>query len=242
MWGGMSLISFAAALAVSCQFISWYGLLTQIRFTDSRRNTAGLSLVEAESRLWGKLPWLLFACSLPAVDWTVLATNTVSIALAGWALWQFLAYNAGATPHVALRVHSQFALLSATLAACIIARETLTEQKTLWCILPVIVTIVALSMGSLSQFRENLRRRSTAALSLTRYLTLVTSYVLWFSYGFLKGTSVGWDGAWTICLSTGLGLVASSAILIQFYLYRERNPLRHSPFITLPDHKTAQRA
>ena len=92
------------------------------------------------------------------------------------------------------------------------------------------------------QFRENLRRRSTAALSLTRYLTLVTSYVLWFSYGFLKGTSVGWDGAWTICLSTGLGLVASSAILIQFYLYRERNPLRHSPFITLPDHKTAQRA
>lgn len=242
MWGGMSLISFAAALAVSCQFISWYGLFSQIRFTDSRQDTSGLSLVEAESRLWGKLPWLLFACSLPVIDWTVLATNSVSIFLAGCALWQFLAYNFQQTPRIAVRVYLQFALLVLTVFVCVIARDTLTSQKTFWCVLPVIVTVVALSMGSVSQFRENLRRRNTAALSLTRYLTLVASYVLWFSYGFIKGVTVGWDGAWTICLSTGLGLVTSVAILAQFYLYRERRPRVCAAFITLAEHKTAQRA
>lgn len=235
----MSLISFAAVLAVSCQFISWYGLFAQIRLTDSRRNTSGLSLVEAECRVWGKLPWLLFACSLPAVDWTVLATNTVSIALAGWALWQFFAFNATADMRIVARVTLQFGMLAATALICIFSRESLYDQSTAWCVLPVVVTIIALSMGSLSQFRENLRTRSTAALSLTRYLTLVMSYVLWFSYGYLKGTMLGWDGAWTICASTGLGLIASSAILAQFYLYRERAPRTRAPFIALPTHKAA---
>ncbi len=235
----MSLISFAAALAVSCQFVSWYGLFAQIQFTNSRRSVRGLSLVEAEARLWGKLPWLLFACSLPAVDWTVLATNSVSISLAGWALWQFAHFESSAASRALHRVFFQFALLLSTGVACILFRASLLESSAVWCVLPVAVTIIALSSGSVSQFRENLRQRSTAALSLTRYVTLMASYLLWFIYGYLKGTTVGWEGAWTICASTGLGLVASSAILIQFYIYREQRYRTSQSYLPLASQKPA---
>ena len=238
----MWLVSFAATLAVCWQFVSWYGLLDQIRVTSDRRTTQGLSLTEAESRLWGKLPWLLFACSLPSIDWTVLATNTVSIALAASALLQFVQFRTESMQQHTRRVYLQLILLFSTLIVCTLWRETLRIQSTFWCVLPVAFTVCALSIGSISQFRENRRRRDTSALSLTRYVTLTTSYLLWFAYGCLKGSALGWDGAWTICVSTGLGLVANSAVLAQFYIYRRPIQRRTGRLFILGEEELPQRA
>ena len=216
----MSWISLVAAVAVSSQIFAWMGLYDQFKLTALRATTEGLSLFEAEARLWGKLPWILFAFSLPEVDLGVLVSNVVGISLATLLLTQFSFYRVIGDSQTNKRVAFQLLLLGSTVALALLSRFFLQQTAIIWSFAPVVASMISIPLGTYSQYQKNRLLQSTSALSLRRYKTLVSSYVLWFLYGFIKGTSTGWDGAWAICVSTGIGIIASSAVLAQFYSYR----------------------
>lgn len=203
-----------------------------------RRSVAGLSLADAEARLWGKLPWVLFACSLPRTDSCVLATNGVGIALALAALLQFLYYTPVSAGLPWKRVGFQVFLLSSVTAAVLFERDLLQGTREVWSCIPVVTMMSSTLLGSGAQFLENMRRRSAEALAPSRYAALLASYLVWCSYGIAKGVEEGWGGAWPVALAAAIGAGASGAILMQCVAFGQKDARR---VWAQPAHRTTAR-
>lgn len=212
------------SLAVCGNALCWWGAWRQIRHTYVLGSVSGLSLFEAESRIWGKLPWFLFAFSLSSVDWPVVAANGVGVLLAMGLLFFFLRF--GANSKVKLRVVCQILLLGAVVSLAAFYRDMLIANRVALALLPIPVSIAALVLGNSAQLLLTRRCQDASGICVWRYAAFLLSGLLWILYGAVKGSIVGWDESLTIVSVASIGVVMNGALLLTILtpslrIYRE---------------------
>lgn len=78
-----------------------------------------------------------------------------------------------------------------------------------------IVAILVKVVGLPDQVIKNHKRKSTEGLSVPFFLLGLLSYILWTTYGLLKGDMV-------VALGQGIGVLTMGVIAYQIWLYRKR--------------------
>lgn len=219
----MTSLQFFGLLALfSTIFCSW-GTLEQVLHTARIKCVDGLSLCDCESRLWGKLPWFLYAFSLPVVDLPVLLTNIIGASLALTLLYQYFVY-AERSRITQCRVWLQYFLFGLTLALLIAGRAFLTQFQFVFASLPVYATLFALGVGSAMQLHSVASRRSSHALARRRYVAYLAGGTLWLVYGISRYHQLGWTESWTVIVTASLGIAMNAAILQQLTRSAARQP------------------
>lgn len=80
-------------------------------------------------------------------------------------------------------------------------------------VVTVVVAILVKVIGLPDQIRKNHKRQSTEGLSVPFFLMALLSYVLWTTYGLLRGD-------WVVALGQGVGVVTTGIIAYQIWIYR----------------------
>lgn len=209
-------------LALLTQALGWYGIYDQLCLNKARRSVEGLSLAESECRVWGKLPWILYVASLPSLDWPLLIANCAGILLGSLTLIQFLLYQDTRKIIDVLRTCFQFLLVGLTFLAACSWNNFLRAGSEIVAFLPVLATVLSLVLGNCCQFLKNKKAQTTQALSKKRYSIFFASCVLWFCYSVVKGTTLGWENAWSISVGASVGMLMNGIILCQIFSYGKK--------------------
>ena len=206
----------AGLCALASQVLSTWGNFAQIRLNARRRSTEGLSFFYWESRVWSKLPWFAFVLSLRTVDYSLLASMALALIPPFLVLHQFAKYQLRKDSVFRQRIRIQYGFLLVSLCLALLARESIAGLGILLAVIPVVCTIISVAGGGLAQFQCNRLRGNSEAVAGERYILLVISNLLWFTYGTTKGLQHGWDEAWTICCCSGIGTLVYLTLSLQY--------------------------
>ena len=200
IWGTLWFLSYV---------LSSMGSISQIKHNSLRRSVLGLSFFDAEIRLYGKLPWILFACGVGAPDFWILAANCLGIALAVVLLVQFLLYSDNKQY---LRVSLGIVVMCASFYSSIFFESGSFQEiaKSL----PVIFSIVLIPIATYSQFSLNTKTECSAVCT-RRYFLYLLSNIASFAYGLAKIETVGFYSSWPIISAATIGICANVIILRQ---------------------------
>ena len=200
--------SFGALWLLSC-LLSSLGTVNQIKFNSRRQSVAGLSFFDSEIRLYGKLPWIIFACGVGATDWWIISANLLGIALALVLLFQFLHYNESPK-----RYRIYFGFISVLIAFSLPVLMDLKSYQEIAKFLPVFISVIIVPLASRSQYLLNKRNKSQA-VTPTRYFLYLLSNFAAFAYAISKLQIVGPSETWPLLLAAMVGVCANSIMLMQ---------------------------
>ncbi len=199
---------FGALWLLSCLFSS-LGTIDQIIRNSRRQSVLGLSLFDSEVRLYGKIPWLLFACGLRATDWWILAINGFGILLALIVLAQFQLYSTKISP-----LRFTFAIISLSISSVLIYNFNLSVYRDIATYSPVIISMILIPMACRSQYLKN-AENACQAVTFDRYAMYFLSNLCSYVYGMAKIESYGIDLAWPIVSVAIIGLASNTIMLHQ---------------------------
>ncbi len=224
----MGILSITAILGIASTALCALGCFSQIEKNYRYKSVAGLSLTEAETRVWGKLPWILFAASCTQLDTPILLNTILSLILPIVLLFQFKSYSGKdrgsvePTPMLGGRVYAQLALTLLALTVAFSFRSLLVDHQSLFLFLPVPATVVALLLGNTMQLLKN-RTSELSVICPRRYACFALSNFFWLLYGLSKLNATGWNEASSLLLTTTLGFVLNLGILIQLRSHFRQN-------------------
>lgn len=199
---------FGALWLLSCIFSS-LGTFNQIKHNCNRRSVSGLSLFDSEIRLYGKIPWLLFACGFGATDWWILSINGIGVLLALVVLLQFLFYSEE-TPII--RTFTALFILS--LSMILLFRFDLSEYQYINTILPVLTSLILIPIATRSQYIEN-SKNACKAVKFDRYAMYFMANVCAFCYGLGKFELFDWNQSLPLLIVATIGIVTNVIMLKQ---------------------------
>lgn len=210
------------ALWLLSSLFSSLGTINQIKHNNNRRSVSGLSLFDSEVRLYGKIPWLLFACGFGSTDWWILSINGLGILLATIVLVQFLRYSNN-IPYT--RITIAFLLLALAIISMI--EFDLTKYQNFSTLTPVLVSLILVPLASRSQYVQNCKH-SCKAVTLERYAMYFLANLFALAYGIGRIELIGLEQIWPIILVATVGMASNWILLKQILQERSYLKLRNS--------------
>jgi hypothetical protein len=192
---------------LSC-LLSSLRTINQITHNGNRRSVSGLSLFDTESRKYGKIPWLFFACAFGSTDWWILSINCLGILLATIVLVQFLHYSEKAPYR---RIIIAFLLLISTFT--LMTKLDLSKYQYVSTLIPVLVSLILVPLASRSQYVQNCKH-TCKAVTFNRYSMYCVANFCALAYGIGKFQLIGLEQTWPIILVASVGLT-SNCILVR---------------------------
>lgn len=217
----MTVVTVAGMLVILCNLLSAIGAYLQFSHNKNRGTIHGLSLLESEVRVWGKLPWFLYATACADFDASIVTASLVSIAVPLLVLSQFWQHTVSYA--VRLRVIFQFLLCAGTGYVCLFTPHLIDQHRATFQSLPLVITIVSLFLANGAQIATNVRYDTSEGISVGRYRCFVLCNFIWLAYGVAKLTSVSGNEGITIIATAMVGLFANS-LVVAISIAQSRKP------------------